>query len=256
MTWQDLRDVASVDNSIAILPVGATEQHGPHLPLGTDTIMVEWICRQATDGLEGVAVAPAIPFGESDNHRAFPGTISLSLQTLKSVICDIGCSLFRAGFDGVFIVNGHGGNTQTVAAAALELRERTRCVVAQVMWTAMVDDAWHVMESPIVWHADEAETSQMLAIAPELVHMDRAVSEVPSPVPFITFTEEALLNVKIDIGLPATHALTQSGTIGEAELARKEKGEAVLSQAVPNLRRTIVELQSALPILKAQAIDR
>lgn len=256
MTWQELRDVASRKNSLAILPVGATEQHGPHLPLGTDTIMVEWICEQAATGLEGVAVAPVIPFGESDNHRAFPGTISLSLHTLKSVVCEVGCSLFKAGFDGVFIVNGHGGNTQTIAAAALELREMTRCVVAQVMWTAMVEDGWSVMESPIVWHADEAETSQMLAIAPHLVHMDRAVSEVPSPVPFLTFTEEALLNVKIDVGLPATHALTRSGTIGEAVLARKEKGEAVLSQAVPNLRRTIVDLQAGLPALKEGATGR
>jgi creatinine amidohydrolase len=123
------------------------------------------------------------------------------------------------------------------------------------MWTAMVHEGWTVMESPIVWHADEAETSQMLAIAPELVAMDRAVTEVPPSVPFLTFTEEALLNVKIDIGLPATHALTRSGTIGEASLARREKGEAVLSEAVSNLRQTIQEFQSALPALRELTRD-
>jgi creatinine amidohydrolase len=250
MTWQEVRDLAARPDSVAVVPIGAIEQHGPHLPLGTDTITVKWLCEQAASGLEGVAVAPTIPFGESDNHRAFPGTISVSLKTLSALLVEVGESLFRSGFHAVVIINGHGGNTQTVAAAALDLRERTRQVVAQLMWTAVVPDAWGIMESPIVWHADESETSTMLAITPHLVHMDRAVDEIPQPMPFIEFTEEALLNTKIDIGLPPTHKLTTSGTIGEATLATAEKGHAVMDQAVLNLRQTIHDIQSALPALQ------
>lgn len=252
LTWQEVQATARQPNSVALIPVGATEQHGPHLPVGTDTIMVEWVCARAAAGLPGVVVCPAIPFGESDNHRAFPGTLSLSLDTLKRVLCEIGHSLFRAGFGAVFIVNGHGGNTQTVAAAALELREQSRQVVAQLMWTAMVDDAWSVMESEVIWHSDESETSQMLFIAPELVRMERAVNEIPSPIPFFEFTEEALLTRKMDLGLPATHTMTESGTIGEARRATAEKGRAVAEQAVSNLRRTIQELQAGLPALKSR----
>jgi creatinine amidohydrolase len=250
LSWREVHEIARAPASLALLPVGATEQHGEHLPLGTDTIMVEELCKRAATGLPGVAVAPAIPFGESHNHIAFAGTLTLSLDTLKAVVCEIGLSLFRSGFQCVFIVNGHGGNTQTLAAAALELRQRSRHVVAHTMWTALVDDGWTGMESAIIWHADESETSTMLAVAPELVRMERAVDELPPDLPFFEFTEEALLNVKIDLGLPATHALTRSGSIGEPRLARAEKGEPIVRQTVQNLRQTILELQAALPALE------
>jgi len=254
LSWRDVQEVAKFPSSLAILPVGATEQHGEHLPLGTDTIMVEAICERAAVGLSGVAVAPAIPFGESHNHTAFPGTLTVALDTLKALVCDVGLSLFRSGFKVVFIVNGHGGNTQTLAAAALELRQRAAGVVASTMWTSMVENAWEGMESAIIWHADESETSTMLSVAPELVRMDRAVDEIPSPLPFFEFTEEALLNVKVDLGLPTTHALTRSGSIGEPLLATAEKGEPVVEQTVRNLRRTIRELQEAFPALQKALI--
>lgn len=242
LTWPEVGAVLKRRPNLVVIPVGALEQHGHHLPLGTDSIMVDALCRRAAAGLEQVLVAPGIPYGTSANHDAFPGTVSVSLDTLVRLIVDIGLDLFRQGIDIVMIVNGHGGNTQAVAAAAHELRRRSGKVVVQLMWTSMVHDSWSVLEGDISWHADESETSLMLAFAPELVRAGQAVDERPPDLPFFKFTEEALLATKIDLGLPKTDALSSSGTIGLAKLATEAKGEAMVAEATENLRRTMAQL--------------
>jgi creatinine amidohydrolase len=252
MTWQEVQALIGAHPSIIVLPVGATEQHGHHLPLGTDSIMVEQICLQAAARLEGVVVAPTIAYGTSPNHVDFPGTASISLDTLKALIMDVGQSLLAAGFDMMVIVNGHGGNTAATAAAAHDLRLASNKVVGELMWTAMVKEAWQGLESKIVWHADEQETSLMLALAPELVQQDKAVDELPPSVPFFQFTEEALLNTKVNLGLPRTQALSRSGTIGEARLARAEKGRPILEEAVANLAATLAKLRESATELTAK----
>lgn len=252
LTWQEAQTVAKSSPSLALLPVGALEQHGYHLPLGTDTIMVDWICKQAAENLPNVVVAPGIPYGTSENHDAFPGTVSVSLDTLKQTIIDIGQSIFSHGFDILLIVNGHGGNTQAVAAAAHQLRLHSGRVVAQLMWPGMVHEAWRCLEGDISWHADESETSLMLAIAPEKVYMERAVDEKPEPIPFFQFTEEALLSNKVDLGLPKTHMISSSGTIGLARLATPEKGKLITQEAIQNLKQTISALLENQQLLQAK----
>lgn len=242
MTWPEVGAVFKRRPNLVILPVGALEQHGHHLPLGTDSIMVDALCSLAAAGLEQVVVAPGLHYGTSANHDAFPGTVSVGLDTLVRLIVDIGLDLFRQGVDILLIVNGHGGNTQAVAAAAHELRQRSGKVVAQLMWTATIHDSWNVLEGDISWHADESETSLMLAFAPELVREGKAVDERPRDLPFFKFTEEALLATKVDLGLPKTDALSASGTIGLAKLATRAKGETMVSEATKNLRSTITQL--------------
>lgn len=249
MSWPEAAARIAERPSVVLLPVGATEQHGRHLPLGTDSLMVEWICEQAASQVEGVAVAPAVMYGTSHNHGDFPGTVSLSLDTLRRVLVDVGAGLLGHGFDILVIVNGHGGNLAACSAAAYDLREATGRIVAQFMWTAMVQEAWRVMESPVIWHADESETSLMLAIAPELVHLERAADEVPPGLPFFHFTEVSLLERRIDLGLPRTAALSRSGTIGEARKADASKGRAVLAEAVANLVDTLNRLREAAGVL-------
>lgn len=242
LTWSEVGAVLKRRPNLVLLPVGALEQHGYHLPLATDSIMVDALCARAAVGFDQVLVAPGIPYGTSANHAAFSGTVSVSLTTLVQLIVDIGLDLFRQGADILLIVNGHGGNTQAVAAAAHELRHKSNKVVAQLMWTAMIHDSWKVLEGDISWHADESETSLMLAFAPELVRAEKAVNDRPKDVPFFKFTEEALLTTKVDLGLPRTDALSSSGTIGLAKLATREKGEAIVEEATANLRTTIAQL--------------
>lgn len=242
LTWPEVGAVLQRRPNLVLLPVGAIEQHGHHLPLATDSIMVEHLCKRVADGLDNVLVAPGIPYGTSANHDAFPGTISVRLRTLVDLIVDVGMDLFRQGVDILLIVNGHGGNTQAVATAAHELREASGNVVAQLMWTGMIREAWKVLDGDISWHADESESSLMLAIAPDLVHPERAVDERPKDLPFFHFTEEALLATKVDLGLPKTDAISSSGTIGYATLATQEKGAAILDEAATNLRHTIIQL--------------
>lgn len=251
LTWPEAGAVLQRRPNLVLLPVGALEQHGHHLPLATDLIMVESLCLQVADAFDNVLVAPGIPYGTSANHDAFPGTISIRLRTLMDVIVDIGTDLFRQGADMLLIVNGHGGNTQAVAAAAHELRQTGSNVVAQLMWTGMIHGAWSVLDGDISWHADESETSLMLAMAPELVHPERAVDERPRDLPFFRFTEEALLATKVDLGLPKTDALSASGTIGSATLATRAKGEAIVREAAATLKRTIADLLANRDVLQA-----
>lgn len=254
LTWPEVGAVLQRRPNLVLLPVGALEQHGHHLPLATDSIMVESLCQQVADSFDQVVVAPGIPYGTSANHDAFPGTISIRLRTLVDLIVDIGSELFRQGAGILLIVNGHGGNTQAVAAAAHELRQLSRNVVAQLMWTGMIHEAWRVLDGDISWHADESETSLMLAMAPDVVHLERAVDERPKDLPFFQFTEEALLATTVDLGLPKTDALSSSGTIGTATLATPAKGEVIVREAAENLRRTIADLLANHDVLRAHLV--
>jgi creatinine amidohydrolase len=256
MTWKEAQDLLATTPSVSLLPVGATEQHGHHLPLGTDTIMVEEVCRRVAAKSEATIVAPAIPYGTSHNHASFAGTLSLSLDGLKRILVEVGSELVRHGSDIVIIVNGHGGNVQAVAAAAYELRQlQPAAVIAQVMWPSVVHEAWKVLEGDIAWHADESETSLMLHLDPELVQMDKAVDDPPHPLPFFTFTEESLAATKLDLGLPRTDALSSTGTIGYATMATPSKGEAIVAEAVDKLSLTVRDLRLAWPEL-SQALSR
>lgn len=256
MTWPEVNEVVQNHPSIAILPVGATEQHGHHLPLGTDTIMVERICAAAAQEVGGVVVLPSISYGTSPNHVDFPGTASIRLDTLKAMIMDVGQAVLSHGFEMLVIVNGHGGNTAATAAAAHDLRLASNKVVVELMWTAMVKDGWKVLESPVVWHADESETSLMLTLAPDLVQQELAVNELPPHVPFYEFTEEALLAVKVNLGLPRTQAISQSGTIGEARRATPDKGKVIVAEAISNLASTLTKLKESAGELAAKLTRR
>ncbi|MBI4280487.1 MAG: creatininase family protein [Armatimonadetes bacterium] len=242
MTWKEVAEAIEGGARVVVIPVGATEQHGPHLPLLTDTLMVESAARMAAERAGGVLVAPVIPYGTSDNHIDFPGTASLRLDTLRNLLVDVGRTLAGHGFDVIVLLNGHGGNTAAIAAAAHELRQVTNKVIAAVPWYAYIKESHRVMESKISWHADEFETSLMLCMHPERVQMDRAVNEMPRPFPLFEFTHEALLSARVDLGLPRTRAVVDSGTFGEARLATAEKGRACVEEAIAGLAGVLKEL--------------
>lgn len=245
MSWYDVKLAMDDGCDTIMLPMGSVEQHGPHLPLLTDSLVVDWIAENAARSCEGVLVAPIIYYGVSDNHIDFPGTGSVQVETLKNVVIDIGVTLLGHGFKNLILLNGHGGNNATVAIAAHEIRRQTGKFVGVITWPSMVIEAEKTLESDIVWHADEGETSTVLWIDPSVVKMERAVKELPKPIPHFEFTHEALFNNPVDQGLPRTKAITDSGIIGDATLATPEKGRLILEEAVRNLAKTISDLRKS-----------
>jgi creatinine amidohydrolase/Fe(II)-dependent formamide hydrolase-like protein len=244
MTWKDVAAAIERDARVVVIPVGSTEQHGPHLPLLTDSLMVESVAHAAAQRAGGVLVAPLIPYGTSDNHIDFPGTASLRLDTLRALLVDVGRTLAGHGFDVVVLLNGHGGNSQALRAAAYELRQVTDKVIAAIDWFAYINEGNRLMESAYRWHADESETSLMLHLHPAHVRMELAVNEAPRSIPLFEFTHEALLTAKVDLGLPRTKAVVDSGTFGDAKLGTAAKGKVCVDEAIGALAKVLQDLRA------------
>lgn len=245
MTWVEVKAALESGTDTVIVPLGSVEQHSCHLPLITDSANVEWIAVKAAEGTDGVLVAPTVVYGISHNHIDFAGTVTLRTSTLIALLKDIAHSLVKHGFRNIVFLNGHGGNNATVAVAAIELREETGATIANIYTPNLMRNSAKVLESDIEWHADEGETSTALVAIPELVDMSKAVKEIPKPRPLFTFTEEALSRSVVDLGLPKTREITTSGTIGDATLATREKGERMMGEAVETLVGVIAELREA-----------
>jgi len=172
--WADVdrgRLADLLPEAVVLIPVGATEQHGPHLPTGTDALIASAVCAAAAAQAAPrsdrcLIVVPAISFGASDHHLPFGGTLSLSPETLLAVILDLARCVATQGGRRLVLVNGHGGNVGVCHAAAAAASTRYGLAVAYL-------DYWRVArpesETPIPGHAGEFETSLVLALRPELV---------------------------------------------------------------------------------------
>jgi mycofactocin system creatininase family protein len=165
--WNEIADATWTDierarRRVVLVPVGSLEQHGPHLPLDTDTRIAVAVARAAANGRDGVAVAPAIAFGASGEHDAFPGTLSIGAAALTEVLLELGRDASRH-WDALLFVNAHGGNHDAVAAALDRLRaEGRRCA------------AFSVAPSGGDAHAGRTETSMLLHLDPAAVRGDAA----------------------------------------------------------------------------------
>ena len=173
-------------DALVILPVGATEQHGPHLPVGTDHFAVERVSRQAAQ-LAGdritTIVTPTLPFGSSEHHLQFGGTLSFSTEVYYKVLVDLVESLVTDGFRTIFIVNGHGGNSELIQLAARDVTLRRDVSVAAapywtIAWDALVAAGIH-KGGRMPGHAGRFETSLVMAERPELVVEPRPHRDLP-----------------------------------------------------------------------------
>ena len=184
-----LRDVAP--DALIVMPLGATEQHGPHLASGTDTFAIEWIAREACEiAAEKISVVltPALPFGSSAHHLVYGATLSLSTETYYKVLRDLLESLVESRFRRIFLLNGHGGNHELAQLAArdMALKHPIR-IAAGSYWTIAWDalTAANAHESRrLPGHAGDFETSLMLSLRPELVsdkrpHREAFISSDP-----------------------------------------------------------------------------
>jgi creatinine amidohydrolase len=216
---------------VAILPMGATEQHGHHLPLGVDIFLAEGISRKLSEQT-GALLLPSLPFGYSWVWRDIPGTVSLQQHHVEAVIKDVAHSVERYGIKMLVLVNGHDANNASMKYATRELADELDIPVIYLFYPNFNKIMEEHCESP-TWHgmihACEFETSLMLAIKPELVDMNKAVREYP---------EKPRLYGKSSISLGD---LSKSGVYGDATLATKEKGEAMLNLFLPEMEQIIFE---------------
>ncbi|MFI9828656.1 mycofactocin biosynthesis peptidyl-dipeptidase MftE [Streptomyces sp. NPDC051913] len=203
---------------LVLVPVGSTEQHGPHLPLDTDTVIACAVAREAADALPGrPLVAAALPYGASGEHAHFPGTVSIGHEALHAVLVELTRSLALWAGRVVF-VNGHGGNVATLRGAVGQLREEGHAV-DWVPCAVPGGDA----------HAGRTETSLMLRLAPGSVRLTEAAPGDPRPI-------AALMP---DLVARGVRAVSPSGVLGDPTGATAEEGRRVLTEMVSAAVRRI-----------------
>jgi creatinine amidohydrolase/Fe(II)-dependent formamide hydrolase-like protein len=232
--------VLAKGEGVVILPIGAMEQHGPHLPVMTDTLI-------ATRSLEATLAVlppdvaawalPPLPYGKSNEHLNFAGTVSLSAGALTAVLHDIAASVARAGFRRLAFLNGHGGNIGLLDATARDIRVATGLMVFCIHPGFYLTPPFEVPASEWRYglHAGEMETSLLLTLAPELVQMDKAVCELPD---FPETDTPLFLFGQVSAAWLA-HDWSRSGVFGDATRGTAVKGEALMAKAVENLVKVI-----------------
>lgn len=237
---------------VSILPLGAIEQHGLHLSLSTDITIATVLARRIADDLDGDALLlPPMPYGLSEHHTAFAGTVTLRPNTLMQLILDVVESIAAQGVTRMIIVNGHGGNVDAIRLAARQARRDMACHVAHVMWAQVAADAIsEEMEGRGMYnHACEIETSLALELCPEIVR-----DELPGPwlePEFAPFAAPPTACIDVPLWFDE---LTPTGALGDPSRATKERGrqlsDLVVARAVSFAR---VFIDSSFPLARNDA---
>jgi creatinine amidohydrolase len=255
--WSQLgtRDFAALDpaSTVAVLPLGATEQHGPHLPLGVDSVLVDGIVAAALPLLPAELPALFLPtqqVGLSPEHANFPGTLTLSSETLIRLWREIGAGVARAGVRKLVLFNAHGGHAGAMDIAARELRAAHGLIVYGVSWFNLplgaAGEQFSEDEHRFGVHAGEIETSMMLALAPGQVAMaaarnfDSASRPRAAGYPILGNGRSAKLGW-------AMEDYNADGAAGNAAAATPAKGQAVIDAAARELALLLAEV-SRLPL--------
>lgn len=232
MSWPE---IAAADTArwIAVLPVAAIEQHGPHLPLATDALIGEaYLARTLSLAPRDLpfTVLPTLAIGLSTEHRAFPGTLSFTIATTVSALTEIGACVHRAGVRKLVIMTSHGGNAEVSDLVARDLRARFRMLVVTCAWSRFgyPEGLFTAAEVTHGIHGGDIETSLMLAHRPDLVAMPAAPDAVPASL--------SMENEFVWLGPHCqaafgwmTQDLHASGAVGDARTASAQKGERALT---------------------------
>jgi len=256
--WAQLstRDFAALDpaRTVAVLPLGATEQHGPHLSLAVDTVLVDGVLDAALAHLaatDPVLVLPTQTVGLSTEHQAFAGTLTLSPQTVMQLWCELGACVARAGVKKLLMFNAHGGHVGLMDVVARELRAQHGLIVYSSSWYNLPLDAsvmgqFSAEEHRFGIHAGDIETSMMLALASDQVYMGQAQNfastsqERAATYPVLGNGKSAKLGWHMQDYNP-------QGAAGNAAAATAAKGDALVRSAGEQLACLLKEL-IALPL--------
>lgn len=247
-TWQQVKRM-NVGSKIFIVPLGSLEQHGHHLPLSTDTSLVEGIARGLNEILgDDLVILPTLWCGHSTHHMAFPGTVSLSQSAYVEIICNICASLISSGARKIFLLNGHGGNDIPVRYAMRDLKSQYSDidglkVVFASYWSLAAKTLSEVRESGIggLGHACEMETSMMLLLHNDLVDMQKAQHDGPKQIPPYRITDMQQGRPYYEV--EEFNDLSESGTVGSPDLATTEKGQRFYNGIIQEVSAFVRDLQ-------------
>jgi creatinine amidohydrolase len=234
MSWRDFA-AADMSKVVAVLPVAAIEQHGPHLPVGVDMFINEGYFARAVRRMPDEMPALILPtqaIGKSNEHIEYPGTLTFSLETITRAWTEIGDSVARTGCRKLIFMNSHGGNVPVIDAVARELRVRHRMLAVHAAWHRLGYPAelFSAQERAHGIHGGEAETSLMLAFQPRTVHMSEALNFVSAAIGIEQEFRQLRVTQPIGFGWMASD-LHPLGTAGDASKATAEKGEACADNA-------------------------
>lgn len=241
-SWKQIQERLQIVDT-AILPCGAIEQHGPHLPVDIDYFDAVYLAKRvaAESSDPKPFVLPPVPYGVSYHHEDFKGTISVSNNALAAFVYDIGCNLARAGIKKLIILNGHGDNAPTLKYAAQTINRDTHIFVCVETGETSDKDLYELIDTPNDIHAGEIETSTTLALRPELVHMEEAVNETLNfGSRYMDFTSER--------GVPwyaRTKKLSHTGIMGDPTKATAEKGKKMWDIMTAHLVKFVNEIKES-----------
>ena len=242
LTWPEINE-AVVLKKVVVLPIGATEQHGPHLPLETDTRQVRDLSLEAaTRSPEDMLVMPAVSYGYTHHVMDFPGTVNIEPNTFMRLLIDIGRSVAYHGFKRIIMFNGHGSNMPLVEVAARQVSLQTDAACMSLMWTQLPGKYWNsIRTSPVggCAHACELETSLYWHIDPDGVRTDRIKGNIPSYMKFPGADKWHYRDITLGSG-PAgimdwTSSFSETGSNGQPEHASREKGRLLYEHIVAEL---------------------
>jgi creatinine amidohydrolase/Fe(II)-dependent formamide hydrolase-like protein len=240
LTWSDAAErFKQVD--IALLPVGAIEQHGPHLPLDTDAFDAEHLASHVAGACSDPKpfVLPLISYGVSYHHDDFKGTISISNETLSRLVYEIGMSAAKNGIRKLVILNAHGGNSPALNYAAQMINRDARIFACVDTGETSDVDIYNSIGTPNDVHAGEIETSTTLAVRPHLVKMERALKSVPEfSSRYLDFTSKRGIS-----WYAYTRKISATGIMGDPTKADAQKGERIWEIMIAHLVAFIEDLK-------------
>lgn len=251
MRWEEMTspEIGALDRdrTVVVLPIGSIEQHGNHMPMGTDSMLAHAVSLEAAKIAGEVAVLPSPWFGFSAHHMRFPGSISLRAETLMAVADDVVASLVTHGFRRILIVNGHGGNGGVidVLASTLGHKHYGKARIATLTYFALARDAIAARRKSApggMGHACEYETAMVQHVRPGLVKIERAETHYPDP-------GSGYLTTDL-IGSQAVRVyhdfadLSPTGTLGDPSLASPEAGARFFADAAGALADFIADFRN------------
>ena len=216
LTWREVEGYLAKRKDV-LIPLGSTEEHGHHLPISTDAVIAERLCEKASE-VTGVVVAPIIKYGVCRSTAGYPGTISVSLNGLREFVYDVMEGLSQQGFTTFYLVTGHGGGAHRVAIEEAAVRVKAREGVRIYLFNPYDVDLSDLVTANDA-HAGEVETSLMLYLEPESVHMEKAVDD----------------EAKKGVEVRSDWRPTKSGVFGKSKLATKKKGEFIFKRFVTSV---------------------
>lgn len=241
LTWPEAR--ARFDEiTVALLPVGSVEQHGPHLPLDTDVFDADYLARRVAEACSDPKplVLPAISYGVSCHHKDFQGTISISDDTLVRIVYEINISMAENGIRKLVIINGHGGNSPALNHAAQMIKRDTHIFVCVDSGETSDVDIYEFIDTPNDVHAGEIETSTSLAVRPNLVKMDLAPKTIPEfSSRYLDFTSNRGVS-----WYAYTQKISATGVMGDPTRASIAKGKKIWQIMIAHLAALVEDIKT------------